>query len=68
MTDEHEFVLKVSEDDEGVAYLKLPGHPVAAPAVVRSVQVRELVGHYEGPDVVLDFSEGNRLIGIEIIG
>jgi hypothetical protein len=69
MSQEHGFDLKISEDDEDVAYLRLPGHPGSAPGVVkRSVSLRDLVDDYEGPDINLDFGEGNILIGIEIVG
>lgn len=63
------FDLKVSDDDEAVAYLRLPGHPGTAGGVVkRTVALRELIQDYEGPDVNLDFGENNVLIGIEIVG
>lgn len=63
------FELRVSEDDNAVAYLKLPGHPGSMPGVVkRSVSLRQLLGDYSGPDVSVDFGEGNVLIGIEIVG
>lgn len=69
MSHGHGFELKVSEDDEDVAYLRLPGHPGPAQGVVkRSMSLRELVGDYEGPDINLDFDQGNTLIGIEIVG
>jgi len=69
MANDHGFDLKVSEDEEGVAYLKLPGHPGTASGVVkRSIGLRQLVSDYTGPDVNLDFGEGNVLIGIEIVG
>jgi hypothetical protein len=32
------------------------------------VSLRDLFGEYSGPDIILDFSEGKKLIGIEIIG
>jgi hypothetical protein len=69
MTQEHKFDLKISKDDEDVAYLKLPGHPGTKSGVVKkSVSLRDLFGEYSGPDIILDFSEGKKLIGIEIIG
>ena len=69
MSQEHGFDLEVSEDDEDVAYLRLPGHPGSAPGVVkRTVRLHDLVGDYEGPDIYLDFGEGDTLIGIEIVG
>ncbi len=62
------FALTVSDDDGGVAYLTLPGHPGNAPGVVkRSVCLRDLVGEYEGPDISFDFDANNRLIGVEIV-
>lgn len=61
------YSLDVGEDGD-VAYLRLPGHPGTAPGVVkRSVSLRDLLGEYEGPDVQLDFGEGDTLIGIEIV-
>jgi hypothetical protein len=69
MSREHGFDLEVSQDDKDVAYLRLPGHRGPAPGVVkRSVSLRDLVGDYEGPEIILDFGEGNTLIGIEIVG
>ena len=69
MTKSEGFDLKVSEDDEDVAYLRLPGHPGTESGVVkRSVSLRELIDSYVGPDVNLDFDEKDRLIGIEIVG
>ena len=69
MANEHGFQPTVSDDDQDVAYLRLPGHPGTAPGVVkRTLCLRELVGNYAGPDVNLDFGEGDVLIGIEIVG
>ena len=69
MTRSEGFDLRVSDDDEEVAYLRLPGHPGTKPGVEkRSVSLRELIHNYVGPDVNLDFSEKDRLIGIEIVG
>ncbi len=62
------FALNVSDDDGGVAYLKLPGHPGNATGIVkRNVCLRDLVGEYEGPDIIFDFDANNRLIGLEIV-
>lgn len=62
------FKLEVSEDDDDVAYLRFPGHPGTMSGVVkRTVSLRDILGNYEGPDVNLDFGEGNTLIGIEIV-
>ena len=56
-------------DDEDVVYLKLPGHPGPKSGVVkRTIYIRDLIHDYQGPDINLDFGEGNSLIGIEIIG
>ncbi len=69
MESNEEFELRVSEDDRGVAYLRLPGHPGTAPGIVKkSVSLRELMHEYVGPDVNLDFCDGDRLIGIEVVG
>jgi hypothetical protein len=69
MSRERRFELKVSEDDENVAYLMLPAHPGAIPGIVkRSVSLHELIDKYRGPDIGLDFNAEDELIGIEIIG
>ena len=61
--------LDISEDDDEVAYLRLPTHPGTAPGIARrSVRLRELLKDYKGPDINLDFDEGDVLIGIEIVG
>lgn len=61
--------LKVSDEDGDVGYLSLPSHPGPKPGVVaKSVELRDLLGDYEGPDLVLDFDTSGVLIGIEILG
>lgn len=60
--------LVVSEDDEDVAYLSLPQHPGSVASVVKkSIRLRDILGSYEGPDLVMDFDEHNALIGLEIL-
>ncbi|QMV15552.1 DUF2283 domain-containing protein [Vibrio spartinae] len=60
--------LKVSADDDEVAYLYLPEHPkkVVPGIVKKQVRLSEIVKNYNGPDIYLDFNENNELIGIEI--
>lgn len=62
------FRLKVSSDDPGVAYLSLPGHAVGPTKTSRSVRLVDVLGRYEGPDVVLDFDAAGVLVGIEVVG
>jgi hypothetical protein len=64
---EHGFSLKVSGDDAGVAYLRLPTHPGGRPKMSKSVRLTDVLGKYEGPDVVLDFHAAGVLVGIEIL-
>lgn len=62
------FELRVSEDDDDVAYLKLPSHPGTTPCKMsKSVRLRDLMGSYDGPDVVLDFDTRGVLVGIEVL-
>lgn len=62
------FQLRVSEDDEDVAYLRLPSYLGVEPCKMsRSVRLREVLGNYEGPDVVLDFDMRGVLVGIEVL-
>ncbi len=61
------FELKVSDDDADVAYLRLPTHAGGLSKLSRSVRLIDLMGKYEGPEVVLDFDEKGVLVGIEIL-
>jgi hypothetical protein len=62
------FELRVSEDDADVAYLRLPSHTGTSPCKMsKSVRLRDLIGTYKGPDVVLDFDLRGVLVGIEIL-
>lgn len=62
------FELKVSEDDADVAYLCLPTYPGEITQMSKSVRLVDLMGKYDGPDVVLDFDMSGTLVGIEIVG
>lgn len=55
-----------------LAYLKLPEYPVEVAAtepvrVARSVDVKDVIPGYVGPDVRLDFMADGTLIAIEIM-
>lgn len=62
------FEFKVSEDDDRVAYLRLPTHFGEATRMSKSIRLFDLIGGYDGPDVVLDFDEHGTLVGIEVVG
>jgi len=62
------FELKVSGDDGEVAYLRLPTHAGEMTRMSKSVRLVDLMGKYNGPDVVLDFDANGTLVGIEIVG
>jgi hypothetical protein len=62
------FALKVSADDPDVAYLRLPTHLSGQTKLSRSVRLVDVLGQYQGPDVVLDFDARGVLVGIEIVG
>ena len=60
------YVLEPSDDDAGVAYLRVAGEfPLR---VARSVRVTEAIAGYRGPDVILDLDATGALIGIELVG
>ena len=61
------FELRVSADDQDVAYLRLPSHPGETCKMSKSIRLAELIGSYTGPDVVLDFDQDGVLVGIEIL-
>jgi len=60
--------LVISNDDADVAYLFLPGHPGAGTrGSVASQKCLSDILRYSGADLYLDFDEGGRLIGVEIL-
>lgn len=61
--------LRISDDDESVAYLYLPDHPGpgARGVVAKHVKLGTLLP-YKGPEILLDMDADGRLIGIEVIG
>jgi hypothetical protein len=62
------FRLEVSDDDGDVAYLRLPSYPEEGPwKMSKSIRLREIMGDYKGPDIVLDFDPRGVLVGIEIL-
>lgn len=62
------FQLEISEDDGDVAYLRLPSYPEEGPwKMSKSIRLREIMGDYKGPDVILDFDMRGVLVGIEIL-
>ena len=61
------FELQISEDDQDVAYLRLPSHTGETCKMSKSIRLAELMGSYTGPDVVLDFDQDGVLVGIEIL-
>lgn len=68
MNERRKIDLIVSGDDDGVAYVSLPGYPgLSSGAVKKSVRLRDLIDSYEGPDLIFDFAEKNLLVGVEIL-
>ena len=59
--------LKVSADDDEVAYVKLPDHPESGAQVSKTIRLYDCIGKYKGPDLYFDFDESGTLIGIEIL-
>ena len=62
--------LKVSPNDDEVAYLYLPDHPRngSTKKVEKQIEIRDIIEGYSGPDLYLDFDENGTLIGVEILG
>lgn len=60
--------LRVSDDDDDVAYLFLPKHQGAGKsgAIAKQVRLSSLL-KYDGPDLYLDFDNSGTLVGIEIL-
>ena len=63
---EQKISLAVSADDQGVAYLYLPGHAGrGTPSVAKQVRLSSLLT-YKGPDLYLDLDGDGQLVGVEI--
>lgn len=62
------FQLRISDDDDQVAYLRLPTYSEETKRMSKSVRLVDLLGSYNGPEVVLDFDEDGTLVGIEVVG
>lgn len=60
--------LKISENDNEMAYLFLPEHPkqIKYGIVKKQIRLADLIADYKGPDIYLDFNEKGTIIGIEI--
>lgn len=60
--------LKVSADDDEMAYVFLPDHPkrIVAGIVKKQTRLSDLIDGYKGPDIYLDFDGKGRMVGIEI--
>jgi len=53
---------------DAVGYWRFPTHPGTQPGVVKkSHRLRDLIGTYIGPDLIVDFNETNTIIGIELV-
>ena len=57
--------IQIEKDD--VAYIRLPEFERGM-KVSKTVSLREIIKDYKGCDVMLDFSEDETLMGIEILG
>jgi len=62
------FKLELSDGKHEVVYLKLPTYPAKGICKVsKSVRLFDLLGKYDGPDVILDFDTEGVLVGIELL-
>ena len=65
-------VLRFDEkEDPHTLYVELPGYHAAEPgpdgSAAKSLRLHEVLGSYEGPDVIFDFDENGVMIGIEVL-
>jgi len=60
--------LKLSCDDDDVAYLYLPAHPKehVAGLVKKQIRLLDIIDGYKGPDIYLDFDSKGELVGLEV--
>ena len=57
---------EIQMEDGDVAYVKMP-RAEQDKKVAKSIMLRDLIKEYKGSDIVLDFSEDDELLGIEIL-
>jgi hypothetical protein len=57
---------EIQIEDGDVAYVKMP-QAEQDKKVAKSIMLRDLIKEYKGSDIVLDFSEDDELLGIEIL-
>jgi len=63
-----QFELRLGEEKQEVAYLRLPTYPAQGKCKMsRTVRLYDLMGSYDGPDINLDFDEEGVLVGIEVL-
>jgi hypothetical protein len=69
MRDE-KITLKVSADDDQIAYVYLPKHPKKLiPGIIKNtISMCEIMPDYKGIPLYFDFDEAGELLGIEIVG
>ena len=61
--------LRAYEECHDTAYVELQDHPheLTGGIVARTINLHDLIDDYDGPNLVLEFNEFNRPIGIEIL-
>ncbi len=60
--------LELINNKHEIAYLYLPTYPVKGLSKVsKSFRLIDLIGNYDGPDVIFDFDTENILVGIEFL-
>jgi len=57
---------EIQMEDGDVAYISMP-QAQQDKKVIKSIRLRELMKEYKGVDIVLDFSEDDELLGVEIL-
>ena len=62
----YKFDFKIAVGDNDVAYLYLIKKKLRTKAK-KTVDIRDFISEYKGPDVFFDFSEEGELIGIEFL-
>ncbi len=62
------FELRLSDNRHEIGYLRLLTYPKRAPLKVsKSIRLFDILGKYNGPDVVFDFDLDGVLVGIEVV-
>ncbi len=59
--------IRIRYGDDKIAYIELPGYPRGRDLKIsRSLRLVDLIGKYDGPELIMDFDADGRLVGLDV--